>query len=74
MNKRWFNIRNAAGAGTIDIFDEIGAWGITAKEFVAQLRAAGDMQSITLNIDCPGGDCNDGFTIYDALKLSLIHI
>jgi ATP-dependent Clp endopeptidase proteolytic subunit ClpP len=66
--KTWFNLtRNSAEEGTIDIFDVIG-WGVTAADFVKQLRAMGSMARIKLNIDCPGGDCNDGFTIFDAIK------
>ncbi len=73
MKQTWFNIaKNAASTDylTIDIHDEIGYWGVTAKDFTAQLKAAGSVKNITLNLDCPGGDCNDGFTIYDALKNS----
>lgn len=73
MKNTWFHFaRNAANpaALVIDIHDEIGYWGVTAKDFAAQLKAAGSITQITLNIDCPGGDCNDGFTIYDALKNS----
>ena len=67
--KSWFNIaRNSASAASIDIFDEIGYFGVTAKDFIAQLRALGNVSQLTLNIDCPGGDCNDGLTIYDAIK------
>ena len=28
------------------------------------------MKNLTLNLDSPGGDCNDGLTIYDAIKAS----
>ncbi len=71
--KKWFHIaKNAASTDslTIDICDEIGMWGVTAKDFAAQLKAAGSVKNIVLNLDCPGGDCNDGFTIFDALKNS----
>ena len=69
--KNWFAITaSASGSLVIDIFDEIGMFGITAKDFVAKLRAAGTAREITLNIDCPGGDCNEGFTMYDALIAS----
>jgi ATP-dependent Clp protease protease subunit len=65
----WFNLtRNSAEEGTIDIVDHIGWGGVTASSFIDQLRAMGQMQRITLNIDCPGGDCEDGFTIYDAIR------
>jgi len=69
--KNWFAITaSSSGSLVIDIFDEIGMFGITAKDFVAKLRAAGTAREITLNIDCPGGDCNEGFTMYDALIAS----
>ena len=64
----WFTFRNSsADSLTIDILDEIGMFGVTAKDFANQLRALPQAKAITLNLDCPGGDCNDGFTIYDAL-------
>jgi ATP-dependent Clp endopeptidase proteolytic subunit ClpP len=69
--RSWFQIRNAGSDSlTIDITDEIGYFGVSAKDFAAQLKAAGTPKSIVLNLDTPGGDCNDGFTIYDALKNS----
>lgn len=63
----WFNFRAAADSLVIDITDEIGMWGVSAKDFAHQLKAVPNARNITLNIDCPGGDCNDGFTIYDAI-------
>lgn len=64
----WFTFRNSGSDSlTIDILDEIGGWGISAKDFANQLKALPHAKAITLNLDCPGGDCNDGFTIYDAL-------
>jgi ATP-dependent Clp endopeptidase proteolytic subunit ClpP len=69
--RSWFKIQNAGSDSlTIDITDEIGYFGVSAKDFAAQLKAAGTPKSIVLNLDTPGGDCNDGFTIYDALKNS----
>lgn len=69
--RSWFKITNAsADSLVIDITDEIGYFGVSAKDFAAQLKGAGKPKSITLNLDCPGGDCNDGFTIFDALKNS----
>ena len=67
---KWFTITNSAASGSavIDIFDEIGAWGISAKSFVDQLRLITGLKSLTLNIDSPGGSVDDGLTIYDAIK------
>lgn len=73
--KSWFTIRNVTTDSlTIDILDEIGYWGVTAKDFAAALKAAGSPKNITLRLDCPGGDCNDGFTIFDAIKATGAHV
>jgi ATP-dependent Clp endopeptidase proteolytic subunit ClpP len=66
----WWRISNAAGDGgapaRVDIYDEIGWYGVTASAFVAQLNeiTAG---SIELHINSPGGDVYDGIAIYNAL-------
>lgn len=72
-SKTWFNIvRNASNSeeGTIDIFDEIGAYGISAKNFIRDLRALSGLKKIEMNIDSPGGDVNAGLAIFDAIKAS----
>lgn len=69
--QQWFSITNKAGSpdhAQIDIFDEIGAYGISAKDFTNQLRAISGIRKLTLNINCPGGDCLDGFAMYDAIR------
>lgn len=68
--KSWFSIRNkSAEKAEIDIFDEIGFWGVTAKAFVTELRAkTGGVKEVVVNLNTPGGDCSEGFTIYDALQ------
>ena len=68
--KTWFNITAKDDTAEIDIFDEIGGWGVSTRKFVDALRAAGNVKTINLNIDSPGGDCNDGFTIFDAITAS----
>ncbi|WP_420959218.1 ClpP-like prohead protease/major capsid protein fusion protein [Enterobacter asburiae] len=52
----------------IYIYDEIGYWGVTAKQFVANLKALGDVTHIKLHINSPGGDVFDGIAIFNALK------
>ena len=66
-SQTWFSFRASADSLTIDITDEIGYFGVSARDFANQLKALPNAKAITLNLDCPGGDCNDGFTIYDAL-------
>ena len=54
---------------TLLIFDEIGFWGVQAKDFVSQLAG---IKSSTLNVEInsPGGDVFAGLAIYNALKSS----
>lgn len=67
----WYQIRNADGSGgdtaEILLYDEIGGWwGITAQDFVDELRAV-TASKIRLRINSPGGDVFDGLAIYQAL-------
>jgi|GEM_PF-7134565 len=72
----WFTITNKApDTLEIDLMDEIGAYGVSAKQFVAQLSLAkGVAKKLKLNIDCPGGSCDQGFTMHDALIASGLEI
>lgn len=66
--RSWYEIR-AAGErrAEIRIYDEIGAWGISARDFVAELVAL-EADEILLRINSVGGDVFDGFAIYNALR------
>lgn len=71
--RAWFRIGNK-GVGTVsnestrvDIYEEIGGWGVTAGEFVEQLRNVTTPQ-IDLHISSPGGSVFDGVAIYNALS------
>lgn len=65
---RWYEIRNADGSEAhIDIMDEIGLWGITADQFVKDLRAI-TAPVVQVNINSPGGDVFDGLAVYNALQ------
>ncbi|KIU35121.1 peptidase S14 [Atlantibacter hermannii] len=59
---------SADSEAEIYIYDEIGYWGVTAKQFVANLKALGDITHIKLHINSPGGDVFDGIAIFNALK------
>jgi len=50
------------------LYDEIGGWGITAKQFAEELTALGNVQNIEMRIHSPGGDVFEGMTIYNLLK------
>ncbi|WP_198651340.1 ClpP-like prohead protease/major capsid protein fusion protein [Salinicola sp. CPA57] len=57
----------AQGVAEIAIYDEIGAWGVTARQFAQDLKSLGDVQAINLHIHSPGGDVFEGMAIYNLL-------
>ncbi len=64
----WYRIANKAGdVAEVYIYDEIGYWGVTAKDLVDELRDI-TAPRIDLHINSPGGDAFDGIAIYQALK------
>lgn len=52
----------------ISIYDNIGGWGVTANDFIDELKALGDVETINLRIASGGGSIVEGNTIYNALK------
>jgi len=52
----------------ISIDDNIGGWGITAKDFIDELTALGDVETINLRVQSGGGSIVEGNSIYNALK------
>lgn len=66
----WFRMKanDEKSEAEIYIYDEIGYWGVTAKQFVKDLQGLGDVKNIKLHINSPGGDVFDGIAIYNALK------
>jgi ATP-dependent protease ClpP protease subunit len=64
----WYTIINLSQSeAEVMIYDEIGAWGITAGDFTKELRAL-KASTITLRINSPGGDVFDGVAIYNAIS------
>ena len=71
--RQWFTMKAAEQAAEIVIYDEIGKswWGedtVSAKSFLDELNALGDVDAITLRINSPGGDVFDGVAIHNAIK------
>jgi len=62
-----FETRAAAASTEILLYDEIGFWGVTARDFTKAMLDAGE-GPITLRINSPGGDVFDGLAIYNAIK------
>jgi ATP-dependent protease ClpP protease subunit len=65
----WYRIENKAEADVADIYvyDEIGAWGVTAANFVRDLQGV-KAGTINLHLNTPGGDVFDGIAIHNALR------
>lgn len=69
--RNWYLIQAAAGdkPATISIHDEIGYWGVNAKQFIADLRAI-EGDTINLEINSPGGSVTDAVAMFSALRAS----
>lgn len=71
--KRWYSMQASTAGGQavaeIRIYDEIGFWGMNAKDFMAELdEVSGAASRILVSINSPGGDVFDAFAIYNALR------
>ena len=68
MPKNWFEITARGDAGCeVSIYDEIGTWGVTAKDFRDEFSAISESQAVTLRINSPGGSVFDALAIYNIL-------
>ena len=53
------------------IYDIVGDGifgGITARQVMTDLKAAGNIESLSVRINSPGGDVHEGHAIYNAIK------
>jgi ATP-dependent protease ClpP protease subunit len=69
MARKWYafkNIADESGEVELSIYDEIGAWGVGAKQFIAELKRYKG-QHIHLRLNSPGGEIIEGSAIYNAL-------
>lgn len=63
----WYAVnRLPNGEGEVRIYDEIGAWGITADQFAKDLEKI-DAKTIHVRINTPGGEVFAGTAIHNAL-------
>ena len=65
--KSWYTIRARGTGAEVLIYDEIGAYGVSAKGFLAELGALPDDEPIDLRLNSPGGSVFDAVAIYNAL-------
>jgi ATP-dependent protease ClpP protease subunit len=70
----WFDIRNSTSGNTeVYIYDNIGAFGVTAKDFTQEIQQI-NTPSIDLHFNCNGGEVFDGVAIYTAIKNHKSHV
>ena len=70
----WYTIRARAKGTEVLIYDEIGAYGVSAKGFLAELGALPDDAPIDLRLNSPGGSVFDAVAIFNALSRHAGHI
>lgn len=64
----WLAFKNStADSVEIHLYDEIGFWGVGAKDFIAELRQHTG-KHVHLRINSPGGEVIDGTAIFNALS------
>ena len=64
----WYAIRAQSTGAEVVIYDEIGAYGVSAKGFLAELAALPDATPLALRLNSPGGSVFDAVAIYNAIK------
>tara|TARA_R100001463_G_scaffold56868_2_gene109022 strand:- start:581 stop:1567 length:987 start_codon:yes stop_codon:yes gene_type:complete len=63
----WYDFQNKAEVVEISIYDEIGDYGTSAKQFIDDLKSVGS-KDITIRMNSVGGSVFDGLAIYNVLR------
>jgi ATP-dependent protease ClpP protease subunit len=70
MAQKWYAFKatpDISGEVELSLYDEIGAFGVRSKEFVAELKEHKD-KHVHLRINSLGGEIGEGTAIYNALS------
>lgn len=67
--KTWYKMQADPQKKTaeISIMEEIGMWGVTAADFIDELKTLGEVDQINLHLLSPGGSVIEGNAIFNAL-------
>src|SRR6056297_2793484 len=65
--RSWYTIRARDDGAEVAIYDEIGAFGVSAKTFLEELGALPGDAPLTLRLNSPGGSVFDAVVIHNAL-------
>jgi ATP-dependent protease ClpP protease subunit len=70
LKRSWYRIEDKAGDASapaeVYLYDMIGEWGVSAQDFVNDLRGI-TAKTINLRVSCEGGEVFDGLAIYESL-------
>lgn len=66
--KTWFDVKAGQHDISINIHDEIGAWGIGAAEFISQFKGS-SVDQINVSIHSRGGNMLDAVAMYHELQM-----
>lgn len=66
--RSWYSIRALATGAEVAIHDEIGAHGVSAKGFLAELGALPGATPLEVRLNSPGGSVFDAVAIHNALQ------
>ena len=66
----WYKAQKVSNQVEVDLFDEIGGWGIYAKDLKDEMSSmiGNPAEDIVVNINSPGGSVFEGIEIYNYLK------
>jgi len=70
---KWYNVKNSINNLSISIDEEIGSFGVNAKDFIEEVKSNGS-KNIELTINSGGGSVFEAFAIYDYLKTSNLNV
>ena len=64
--KNWYNIQNKKDRTEVNIYDEIGLFGVSYNKFIDDIK---DIDTpLDIHINSPGGSVWDGLAMYDAIN------
>lgn len=68
--RTWYNFKpNAGKTPVLSVLDDVGAYGVSAKDFLNDLSTV-EGDSVDVEINSPGGDVFAGLAIYNGLRAS----
>lgn len=77
--KTWYTIENLkkdddGDYDEVNVFDEIGAFGVSARDFAESMKSIPQDRRIIVGINSPGGSVFDGLAIYNLLNQRKSHV